>query len=128
MALDRPEVLNATKTLASFVQSPTKSAMANSSDRCASCWESLRQCGSTPGRTCRSTWMSTGTATGQATRSGTRSKTGVAVIFGAHPLDAAFDAIGGRVVQRGGRVLRLQPKRPPVDCKSATSWRRRDTM
>ena len=49
MALDRNEILNVIKTLPSFMQSPTKSAMPNSNDRCATCWESLRQSGSTPG-------------------------------------------------------------------------------
>ena len=69
VALDRPEILYSTKTVASFMQSPTKSAMVKLKRLVRYLVGSLRSNGLTPSKLCRSTWTCTVTATGQATRS-----------------------------------------------------------
>ena len=89
VALERPEILNATKTVASFMQSPTKSAIAKLKREARYLLGSLRPSGSTPGKVRRSTWMCAATGDWAGDEERKRSTTGVAEIFRGHPLDAA---------------------------------------
>ena len=95
VALDRPEILYSTKTVASFMQSPT-----SSSDWCAIWWGSFR---SVPGRVRRQ-------RLGRRRGAKTLDHWSRGDLRRSHARRRVGHAIAGCATQRGGGVLRLQPR------------------